>query len=227
MFVTILVYIEQHYWVHFEPLAVRIACFEDFRFEGLFEVTSLEEPDVLIKLIKKIIWQSGSGGWQMCIKTSGSSKVKANVILTLHALFLHQLCNAGPSLHLSTSFERQLLSSCQSNALCIYISLCLLRCETLACKCHYLSSPWLISQHCQMIEVRWRQPPMEDELRSAGNKCNTVIMRNGQQSSLDITLQSPHCVTSQFIFSELVGSSSFMWKALSVRGIVSGLAARI
>lgn len=121
MFVTILVSIEQHYWVHLEPLAVRIACFEDFRFEGFFEVTSLEELDVLIKLIKKIIWQSGSGGWQMCIKTSGSSKVKANVILILHALFLHQLCNAGPSLHLSTSFERQLLSMPSAfTILCVY-----------------------------------------------------------------------------------------------------------
>lgn len=30
MFVTILVSIEQSRWVHFEPLCVRIACFEDF-----------------------------------------------------------------------------------------------------------------------------------------------------------------------------------------------------
>lgn len=64
---------------------------------------------------------------------------------------------------------------------------------------------------------------MENEPRSTGNKCNTVIMRNGPQSSLDMTLQSPHCVISQFIFRELVGSSLFMWKALGVRGIVSGL----
>lgn len=69
--------------------------------------------------------------------------------------------------------------------------------------------------------------PMEDEPRSVGNKCTTVIMRNGQQSSPDINLQSPRCVTSQFIFSELVGNGSFMGKALSVRGIVAGLTAGI
>lgn len=92
-------------------------------------------------------------------------------------------------------FLRQLLSSC------IYISVCLLRCET----------PLFPAPPADRGEA--------GELRSAGNKCNTVIMGNGQQWSRDRTVQL-HAVW-------LVASSSLMWTALSLRGIVSGFAAPI
>lgn len=67
---------------------------------------------------------------------------------------------------------------------------------------------------------------MEDELHAVGNKYSPVITRHGQRSSLDITLQSPHGVTSQLIFRQSVGSAS-LCEQLSVGAIVSGLAAGI
>lgn len=69
MFVTILVFIEHYCWDKFEPLAVRFAGFEDVILKvTFFEVTFLEEFDILIKLIKKIIWkQSFQIGWQRCV----------------------------------------------------------------------------------------------------------------------------------------------------------------
>lgn len=42
------------------------------------------------------------------------------------------------------------------------------------------------------------------------NKFNTVIMSNGQQSSLNISPQSTHCALSWFAFSKSAGSSFFM-----------------
>lgn len=66
---------------------------------------------------------------------------------------------------------------------------------------------------------------MEREPCSMDNKHEMEIMRNRQQLSSSIT-QSPLCVTSQFIFSELVGSSTHM-KSSRVRGIADGFTAKI
>lgn len=59
---------------------------------------------------------------------------------------------------------------------------------------------------------------------SAGNKCKAVIMRNEVQSRPGhASSQPPSC----FVSREFSGNGSFVWKALSVRGIAAGLAAGI
>lgn len=127
MFVTILVSIEHHCCVHFqtpppERLTLRIS------FEVIFEVTFSEELDILIKLMKRIIWQSCSQT-RLVSQTSGIRKANANIfILVMHPPFLCKFCGAGGHYVLETR---------QSTALSIYISPCLLMCETLACTHHY------------------------------------------------------------------------------------------
>lgn len=85
----------------------------------------------------------------------------------------------------------------------------------------FFCSDWLISQPALLIEE-------QDEPRSVGNKCNTVIMRIGQQSSLDLDLQAARRATSQFLFRESMGKGVFhVESCCRCRGIGAGSAARI
>ncbi len=161
MFVTILVSIERRCWVHFEHrrvsewLGLRISFEVCDIFGGTWHFDQIDK--------KKIIWQLSSQKRlatlcrRLIEETSDSSKVNANAIFTLPALFPHHLCTAIPSLHRSTSFVREEVTIC-CNAFSIYISPWLLRYETLACKRHYSRSPWPISHHCWLIEVSRQQP---------------------------------------------------------------------
>lgn len=73
-------------------------------FDVIFKVTFLEGIDILIKLIKKIIWQPGSqikqteAGWRMKVESSCLRRVNANMILIPQVL--HSCCfNAAPTFH--------------------------------------------------------------------------------------------------------------------------------
>lgn len=127
-------------------------CQNDSQVWGFFSLEDL--MFFLSKLIKKDFLAVGI--WKLASVYQNIRHMKSPFTGALQAL--HQLCTVLSS-HLSISLGRRLLYSYQSDAPRIYISLCLLVCETRAYKHHYYSYPWLISQHCQMIEVNWQHPP--------------------------------------------------------------------
>lgn len=229
MFITIFVSIGRHCCNHFKPLAVRIAFFEGFIrgyywsdiFGGTWHFDQIDKKDYLTARLSNNSAKAVSL-WETC----GSRKVNSNVSL---APLLQDLYNAMPRLSLTWSFARQMSPSVvrtpEQCPLHLHFSV-FIEVRHLHASAFFSLS---LADFPARSADRGEPPtaPMEDEPRSVGNKCNVVIMRNGRQSSPDITLQSPHCVTSQFIFSEFVGSGSLMWKALSVSGIVVRLTARI
>ena len=229
MFITVFVSIGRHCCDHFKPLAVRIAFFEGFIrgyywsdiFGGTWHFDQIDKKDYLTAKLS-----NNSGKAVSLWETCGSRKANSNVIL---APLLQDLYNAMPRLSRTWSFARHMSPSVVHTPE--------------QCPLHLHFSVFIEGRHLHASAFfsltladfparsadRGELPtaPIEDELCSVGNKCNVVIMRNGRHSSPDITLQSPHRVTSQFIFREFVGSGSLMWKALSATGIVAGLAARI
>lgn len=107
----------------------------------------------------------------------------------------------------------------------IYISSCLSRCETSACKRHYSPSLPLAdfpAPSANRGETK-KQPRRRTSRDSVGDKCNGVIMKNGQQSRPHPLTVRHHGLYSVNRWERLF----FLWEALSVRGIVAGLAAGI
>lgn len=148
----------------------------------------------------------------------GQSKCKHQFAYNAHPASLRAFCEAG---------GRHLLQSRQSNAPPIYISSCLPRCEPAGTRAP-LFSPCLADFPAPSVDRgEPTTAPVEGEPCSVGNTVqHSNYEENGQQSSPDINLQSPHCVTSRFIFRESVGTALLCGK-LCVRGIGAGLAAGI
>lgn len=182
MFAPVSVSIEQRYWVLFDALPVRPAGFEHFTLSFLFWSDMF--AGTLIKMMKMITWQWASWGWRIWVQTSfklflplffhqlyslnakfawdcSEFNIEKRWIYEINSKYFGSwsiwsvwLINTVPHNPLSTCCCLHVRASHSAFIfLCVYWSARRWHVNTII-----FLLPWLISQHCRLIEVRQRQP---------------------------------------------------------------------